>query len=184
MGTQYSSKKKSPAISPAATLVRSQINTPAGVFHIIADHNILLAGGFQKHAGLLHYLDDKYENAKFSDAKKIAGISEHIAAWADGELRAINKIKTSQPGGEFYQAVWKAMRKISPGKVFTYSELAAHAGNPKAVRAAGSACARNAVALVVPCHRVVKTGGALGNYAYGVSYKVSLLEHEGYLEKA
>jgi methylated-DNA-[protein]-cysteine S-methyltransferase len=49
------------------------------------------------------------------------------------------------------------------------------------VRAAGSACANNAIMLVVPCHRVVKTGGALGNYAYGVNKKEWLLRHEGYL---
>jgi methylated-DNA-[protein]-cysteine S-methyltransferase len=49
------------------------------------------------------------------------------------------------------------------------------------VRAAGSACARNLIALVVPCHRIVKTGGALGNYAYGLRYKEWLLKHEGAL---
>jgi methylated-DNA-[protein]-cysteine S-methyltransferase len=75
------------------------------------------------------------------------------------------------------------MRKIPTAKVATYSELAEKSGNAKAVRAAGSACARNAIALVVPCHRVVKTGGALGNYAYGVEYKEILLKHEGYFSK-
>ncbi|NDI24553.1 MAG: MGMT family protein, partial [Actinobacteria bacterium] len=50
---------------------------------------------------------------------------------------------------------------------------------PDAVRAAGSACARNLIAVVVPCHRIVKTGGALGNYAYGLKAKEWLLRHEG-----
>ena len=72
------------------------------------------------------------------------------------------------------------MRKISAGKTMSYSDIAERAGSPAAVRAAGSACANNAIMLVVPCHRVVKTGGALGNYAYGVSKKEWLLRHEGY----
>jgi methylated-DNA-[protein]-cysteine S-methyltransferase len=86
-----------------------------------------------------------------------------------------------QPGAAFSQAAWKAMRKIAPGKTWSYSDLAEKAGSAAAVRAAGSACANNAIMLVVPCHRVVKTGGALGNYAYGVEKKQWLLSHEGFL---
>lgn len=52
------------------------------------------------------------------------------------------------------------MRKVSAGKVISYADLASRAGSPDAVRAAGSACAKNAIMLVVPCHRIVKTGGA------------------------
>ena len=73
------------------------------------------------------------------------------------------------------------MRKIKAGKVLSYADLAKRAGSPDAVRAAGSACAKNAIAVVVPCHRVVKTGGALGNYAYGLEVKEWLLRHEGVL---
>ena len=73
------------------------------------------------------------------------------------------------------------MRKVSPGKVMSYADLAKRSGSPDAVRAAGSACAKNAIVLVVPCHRIVKTGGALGNYAYGLSKKEWLLHHEGAL---
>jgi len=73
------------------------------------------------------------------------------------------------------------MRKVKGGKVLSYADLADRAGSPAAVRAAGSACAKNAIALVVPCHRIVKTGGALGNYAYGLSKKEWLLRHEGAL---
>jgi methylated-DNA-[protein]-cysteine S-methyltransferase len=73
------------------------------------------------------------------------------------------------------------MRKIAPGKTWTYSDLAARAGSAAAVRAAGTACANNSIMLVVPCHRIVKTGGALGNYAFGVEKKRWLLSHEGFL---
>ena len=71
------------------------------------------------------------------------------------------------------------MRRVKAGKVISYADLAKSAGSPKAVRAAGSACAKNAIVIVVPCHRIVKTGGALGNYAYGLNKKEWLLGHEG-----
>ena len=73
------------------------------------------------------------------------------------------------------------MKRVAPGKVISYAELAQKAGSPAAVRAAGSACAKNAIVLIVPCHRIVKTGGSLGNYAYGLSKKEWLLRHEGAL---
>lgn len=74
------------------------------------------------------------------------------------------------------------MRKVSAGKTISYAELAKKAGSPDAIRAAGSACARNQVVIVVPCHRIVKSGGALGNYAYGLDAKEWLLRHEGALK--
>ena len=73
------------------------------------------------------------------------------------------------------------MRKVKAGKTISYSDLADRSGSKAAVRAAGSACAKNAIALVVPCHRIVKTGGSLGNYAYGLNKKEWLLRHEGAL---
>ena len=111
----------------------------------------------------------------------IAAGGNVINDYFDGDLTALNGIHVRQPGAAFSQAAWKTMRKIAPGKTWSYSDLAEKAGSPAAVRAAGSACANNAIMLVVPCHRVVKTGGALGNYAYGVDKKQWLLSHEGFL---
>jgi methylated-DNA-[protein]-cysteine S-methyltransferase len=104
-----------------------------------------------------------------------------IRDYFEGDLSAINSIKVRQPGGEFSQTAWRAMRKVRVGNVISYAELANKAGSPKAVRAAGSACAKNRVAIVVPCHRIIKTGGGLGNYAYGLKAKEWLLSHEGAL---
>ena len=82
-------------------------------------------------------------------------------------------------GTAFQEACWKALREIPPGETRTYAQIAAAAGNPKAVRAAGSANARNNVAVLIPCHRVVRTGGDLGGYAYGLTIKRELLKREG-----
>jgi len=81
-------------------------------------------------------------------------------------------------GTAFQEACWKALREIPPGETRTYADIAAAAGNPKAVRAAGSANARNNVAVLIPCHRVVRTGGNLGGYAYGLDIKRALLDRE------
>ncbi|MEO1967312.1 MAG: methylated-DNA--[protein]-cysteine S-methyltransferase [Sphingomonadaceae bacterium] len=82
-------------------------------------------------------------------------------------------------GTAFQEACWKALREIPSGETRTYAEIAAAAGNPKAVRAAGSANARNNVAVLIPCHRVIRTGGDLGGYAYGLDIKRELLRREG-----
>lgn len=87
-----------------------------------------------------------------------------------------------QPGASFSQAAWKAMRKVRAGKVISYADLAKRAGSPEAVRAAGTACGKNLIAPIIPCHRIVKTGGALGNYGYGLDSKEWLLRHEGFLQ--
>ena len=82
-------------------------------------------------------------------------------------------------GTAFQEACWKALREIPAGETRTYAQIAAAAGNPRAVRAAGSANARNNVAVLIPCHRVIRTGGDLGGYAYGLVVKRELLKREG-----
>lgn len=81
-------------------------------------------------------------------------------------------------GTAFQEACWKALREIPPGETRTYAQIAAAAGNARAVRAAGSANARNNVAVLIPCHRVIRTGGDLGGYAYGLDIKRELLKRE------
>ena len=105
-------------------------------------------------------------------------VADAVARYLAGELTALDAVEVSQPGGPFRQAAWAAMRAIPPGETVSYSELAEMTGRPTAVRAAGSACARNLVAPFVPCHRVVRSDGTLGGYAYGLEVKRALLEHE------
>jgi methylated-DNA--[protein]-cysteine S-methyltransferase len=101
-----------------------------------------------------------------------------LRAYAGGDLLALDEIPVAQPGGEFHTAVREAMRRIPPGRTVSYSELAAMAGRPAAARAAAGACARNRVAVVVPCHRVIRGDGGLGGYAYGLEVKQALLDFE------
>jgi AraC family transcriptional regulator, regulatory protein of adaptative response / methylated-DNA-[protein]-cysteine methyltransferase len=82
-------------------------------------------------------------------------------------------------GTAFQEAVWQALKAIPAGETRTYAELAALAGRPEAVRAAGTACGTNPLAVVVPCHRAKRADGTLGGYAYGLERKAALLTREG-----
>lgn len=81
-------------------------------------------------------------------------------------------------GTAFQEAVWQELRRIPVGETRSYADIAAAVGKPKAVRAAGSANGANNVAVLIPCHRVVRTDGSLGGYAYGLDRKRMLLEKE------
>lgn len=81
-------------------------------------------------------------------------------------------------GTAFQQAVWDALRAIPPGETRSYKQVAASIGKPGAVRATGTACGDNPLPLLVPCHRVLRSDGGLGGYAYGLARKEKLLERE------
>ena len=86
-------------------------------------------------------------------------------------------------GTAFQEAVWQELRRIPAGETRTYAQLAAAIGRPKAVRAAGSANGANNVAVLIPCHRVIATGGGMGGYAYGLEIKRKLLAKEGAIDE-
>ncbi|MEI6648177.1 MAG: methylated-DNA--[protein]-cysteine S-methyltransferase [Actinomycetes bacterium] len=163
-------------------LQRTSHKTPIGTLFLISNEHVLLGAGFRNFEDLLARMDEADSSGKISSVKNIPIISDLINDYFDGDLAALGGIQTRQPGAEFSQAVWKVMRKIPVGKTMSYAELAKRAGSPEAVRAAGSACARNLIAPIIPCHRIVKSGGALGNYGYGLETKEWLLRYEGALK--
>jgi AraC family transcriptional regulator, regulatory protein of adaptative response / methylated-DNA-[protein]-cysteine methyltransferase len=100
-----------------------------------------------------------------------------IVAHVEGHLPHL-LVPTDVPATDFQQRVWDTLRAIPYGETRTYAEVAAAVGSPHGARAVGSACAHNPVALLVPCHRVVRRGGALGGYRWGLDRKQRLLESE------
>ncbi len=121
--------------------------------------------------------------ARFPKAQLVEGgadfqklLSQVIAAVeAPGDF---GHIPLDVKGTAFQEAVWRELQRIPKGETRTYAELAAAVGKPRAVRAAGSANGANSVAVLIPCHRVIRTGGGLGGYAYGLEIKRKLLEKE------
>ena len=155
--------------------------SPIGKLYLLTRGETVLGLNLSGFQDLLSSLSDNELAEKIGKSQKIKGITDQLEDYFDGDLKAINAIKVKQPGGEFSQSAWSAMRRIKVGTTESYSDLAYRAGNPAAVRAAGSACAKNKIALIIPCHRIIKTGGAIGAYGWGVNKKVWLLEHEGAL---
>ena len=162
-------------------LLISHFKSPIGVLNLIADEQILLGLNLSSVKALKDSVDEIDYAKGFKEVSKISVVSDLLSDYFAGDVNALNGISVRQPGAQFSQAAWKAMRKVKAGKTISYSDLADRSGSKAAVRAAGSACAKNAIALVVPCHRIVKTGGSLGNYAYGLNKKEWLLRHEGAL---
>ncbi|WP_454049932.1 methylated-DNA--[protein]-cysteine S-methyltransferase [Cellulomonas sp. Marseille-Q8402] len=178
------------APAPAATepLIATVLPSPAGELAVLLTQDgVVRAAGFAPLGAMLARLPlglaaRGHERLTAADVAARAGgaalVVEAAARYADGEATALDAVAVAQPGGPFQQRAWAAMRAIPPGTTATYAELALAAGSPAAVRAAGSACARNLVAPFVPCHRVLRSGGALGGYYYGLDVKRSLLAHE------
>ncbi len=81
-------------------------------------------------------------------------------------------------GTVFQKQVWRALQKIPCGKTATYTDIAKRIGKPKSARAVAQACAANNIAVIIPCHRVVRTDGSLSGYRWGVERKKALLERE------
>jgi AraC family transcriptional regulator of adaptative response/methylated-DNA-[protein]-cysteine methyltransferase len=81
-------------------------------------------------------------------------------------------------GTAFQRRVWQVLRNIPPGSTASYADVAARLGSPKAVRAVAQACARNGIAVAIPCHRVIRSDGGLSGYRWGVARKQALLVRE------
>ena len=123
-------------------------------------------------------LEARFPNAELAqgDAKFAALLADVVAAVeAPGDFA---HIPIDVKGTAFQEAVWRELRRIPKGETRTYAQLAAAVGKPKAVRAAGSANGANHVSVLIPCHRVIRTGGGLGGYAWGLDIKRKLLEKE------
>lgn len=110
--------------------------------------------------------------------KRISELTNWFVAYQDGEFINLTGLTVCQTGSLFTKKVWREISKIKAGKTLSYQELAQRAGNARAYRAAGTACGRNNLPLFVPCHRVVPGSGGIGNYAFGVKIKQTLLMHE------
>lgn len=119
--------------------------------------------------------------AKGAVSAQAKGIVASLTRYFAGDATALDGIPVDPEGTEFQLRVWKALRKIPSGRTMSYAELARRIGSPKAVRAVALCNARNPIALVVPCHRVIGSDGSLTGYGGGLDRKRWLLEHEGAL---
>jgi len=127
---------------------------------------------------ILSELQRKFAGAEFvNDPNAVAPVLRQLNELIEGQRSKLD-VPLDLHGTPFQRRVWQALSKLPRGKTWSYSELARRAGNPRAVRAAASACARNPVAILVPCHRIIREDGGLGGYGGGEQRKRELLEME------
>ena len=144
----------------------AQVDTPIGMFRaVVIDGSVRSAG----------FLGPRAAPRRAPEAVQVRDI---LSAYFAGDTDALDAIVVAPEGTVFKQLVWKALREVRAGSTISYGELAARVGAPGAARAVGTANATNPICLVIPCHRVVRAGGDIGNYGFGVECKRWLIDHE------
>ncbi|MGF6883215.1 methylated-DNA-[protein]-cysteine S-methyltransferase [Nocardia sp. GAS34] len=156
------------------------VPTPIGPFTVLVDADgAVLASGWTGDAEGLSRLPHPSLRPEAVRARNSLGeITEAVEKYHAGDVFAIDGIAVRQQSGPFLVHAWEVLRKIPAGNPVTYTAFADLSGRPEAVRAAANACARNAAALFVPCHRVLRTDGSLGGFRWGLEVKDWLLRHE------
>ena len=148
------------------TKEQAQVETPIGTCRAVVVDGAVRTAGF---------VDRRRSTVASRDS---SGVHDALVAYFAGDIDALDSIAVAPQGTEFRQLVWKELREVRAGSTVSYGELAARVGAPGAARAVGTANATNPICLVIPCHRVVRSGGALGGYAFGLDRKQWLIAHE------
>lgn len=158
----------------------STVDTPIGPFTAVVagDGPVIAAGWTDSLDLLLPVVHPALRPTQVRSRPELGAVTAAARAYHEGDLAAIDDIPVRQSSGRFIEHAWDLLRTIPPGKRTSYTDFAALAGRPDAIRAAAAACARNAVALFVPCHRILRSDGSLGGFRWGLEIKRWLLDHE------
>lgn len=161
------------------------LDTPAGPLSLLAQGATLVGAGFtadptELAARLHESLRGPLTRLRPAD---LPWLTKPVGEYFDGDLTALDALAVRQPASPGRQRLWEEMRRVPAGRTVSYAELAARAGNPRAARSAGAACAANLIAPVIPCHRVLGSDGSLHGYYYDLPVKEWLLRHEGALPR-
>lgn len=145
---------------------KSYYKSPIGILEIICENGELVS------LKLVDYCEKSNFETDF-----IKDIKNQLDEYFSGK-RKVFDIKINPKGTDFQKLVWKELQKIPYGKTKSYSEIAKAIGNKNAQRAVGSACNKNPIMIIIPCHRVISKNNNLGGYAYGSEIKQKLLNIE------
>lgn len=157
--------------------------TPLGLLMMAAtDRGLCVVQFGERASALVAQLSREYPGASIRPmqpprSRQFTQWMQALAGYLEGIVQRLD-LPLDIQGTAFQMKVWNYLRRIPYGKVRSYAEVARAIGKPAAVRAVGSACGANPVALVVPCHRVIRGDGALGGYRWGLERKRTLLDRE------
>jgi methylated-DNA-[protein]-cysteine S-methyltransferase len=153
--------------------------TPVGEVRIAIRGDTLVGLGFLDGWSRIEtHLLRQFRDEELREMTGQTELGSRVDAYMRGQLDALAGIAVDTGGTSFERRCWSAISGVPAGQTRSYAELAVAAGTPSAVRAAGTACGANPIALVIPCHRIVRADGDPGNYGGGVERKEWLLTHE------
>jgi methylated-DNA-[protein]-cysteine S-methyltransferase len=154
------------------TIVSHIYHSPIGQLNITAEEGCITELVFVDSEDYVDYVD-----METSLPKVIHQCVDELIQYFAGTRREFT-VPINQEGTEFQQKVWRELYELSFGKTWSYSDLAKKLGDPKVIRAAAAANAKNKIAIIVPCHRIIGTDKSLVGYAWGKARKKWLLQHE------
>jgi len=160
-------------------LALSRLDSPVGRIYFAADDSALRALEFyDSEAQLRTKLERTLPGARFASGPGPSFVVDALGAYFAGDVGALEGVSAEGAGTPFQRKVWAALRTIPHGETWSYQALANAIGDPKAVRAVARANGMNRLAILIPCHRVINTGGGLGGYGGGLWRKQRLLALE------
>lgn len=168
-------------VSGEIEIAISEMSSPVGQLIVASTSKGLcrIAFGRDPEPGLYTWFEENFPTAvpiKSRSANRV--ITDAIKEYFAGKRKKFD-FKLDLIAEGFQRKALLALARVQYGRTVSYGELAAEAGNPRAARAAGTACARNPIAIVIPCHRVIAGDGSLGGYGGGEDHKRFLLKLEG-----
>lgn len=168
-----------PSTQPEVLTI-DRLTTPIGIALLVSDEGgVLRAFNWTDYEDAVQaWLARRYPAAARREAPSPQPLRSAFEAYFAGDLAALADVRWAASGTDFQLRIWDLLCEIPVGETITYGELARRAGRPTASRAAGAANGRNPLGVIVPCHRVIGTGGALTGYAGGLARKEWLLNHE------
>jgi methylated-DNA-[protein]-cysteine S-methyltransferase len=159
------------------------VDSPFGPLLVAATDAGVVRVAFERegHDAVLASLASALSPRMLQSGRRTDDVARQLEEYFAGRRRAFDVAVDLQLAHGFRRQVLSHLRDIAYGSTESYATVAAAAGNPKAVRAAGSACSHNPIPVVVPCHRVVRSDGTLGQYGGGAEMKAALLAMESRL---
>lgn len=155
--------------------------SPIGEIFLAADNNELCFLDFNDNDGRIEkLLKQRFGDYALTPSPNLLGMQNRLDDYFNGNWAAFDGLAMQTHGTAFQKTVWQSLLTIAPGDTISYDQLAANIKNNKAVRAVASANARNPIAVIIPCHRVIGKDGSLRGYAGGLPRKAWLLDHEGF----
>ena len=145
---------------------KSYYKSPIGILEIVCEDNKLITLKINKN-----------KQAENNDSDLIKNIKSQLDEYFSGKRKNFD-IRINPQGTVFQQKVWYELQKIPYGQTMSYSDIAIKTGNINAQRAVGSACNKNPIMIIIPCHRVISKNGTIGGFAYGDFVKHKLLKIE------